>query len=418
MERPFLSICTIFRDEERFLPEFLDVFEGFGDELILVDTGSQDSSLQILQERGQDWHSFQWINDFSAARNYSLSLARGKWIFVADVDDRITKEFARDFKTYLRNTEALVLSLNYCSTNNLDWNGPHQIIKAIQPRVMAFRNGLKIEYRNPVHETPIPSIEEANAAIEKCPFSVFHIGYAHELQAQKNERNRKMIMDSFNSGDRSPRTVLNYVLASWKSETAAYGLLIEAFEGGDETLTRRLVETIYVWLLDFGATVQDDYNLDHEIAKWEDKLRSLYPDALILELREARENFGMNEPQKALQSYRRIYDGIAGESTLLRYRSEILYRIGFLFAVIGDFGSALTFLIEHRHEFGKTAKVFHQILKILIVQGRVAEAVEEFKDLPADLGTLPLEKATELKKIAMALNVPDQGFFKELVEHE
>ena len=48
-----ISLCTIFRDEEEFLPEFLDLLEDSVDELVLVDTGSVDNSLKVIRKRMQ-----------------------------------------------------------------------------------------------------------------------------------------------------------------------------------------------------------------------------------------------------------------------------------------------------------------------------------------------------------------------------
>ena len=53
-----ISLCTIFRDEEEFLPEFLGLLEDSFDELVLVDTGSVDNSLKIVHERGHSTHYF------------------------------------------------------------------------------------------------------------------------------------------------------------------------------------------------------------------------------------------------------------------------------------------------------------------------------------------------------------------------
>jgi len=408
MSKPLFSICTIFKDEERFLPEFLDIFGEMSEDLVLVDTGSTDRSLEILEERGVSYHSFPWVNDFSAARNYSLSLARGEWIFVVDVDDRVFPEFLWQLRKYLERTKAHALSFQYASTLTLDWKRAGKIIKAVQPRVMVFRNGLGIEYRNPIHETPIPSIEDFGGLIEPSSFTVFHLGYARELHSEKNERNRKMIVDAFEGGDQSPRTTLHYVMATWKGGEGEYDLLDAAFHSSEGSLKERIAQTLYSWLLDFASLDDVDSKWKDVLSLWEERLLSLNASPLILELRKARDSFIKNDPQEALQSYRRVYEGISTESTLAKYRSEILYRLGFLFAVQGDFGSALTYLLEHTHEFGPTARVFHQKVKILAVQGRFQEIHSEFENLPPDLGLLPAEKALEVKKIVVGLKIPNQ----------
>jgi glycosyltransferase involved in cell wall biosynthesis len=406
MANPLFSICTIFRDEERFLPEFLDVFGSVTDDFVLVDTGSRDKSLEILKARGFEWHSFEWIHDFSAARNFSLAQAKGDWIFVLDVDDRVTPEVIWQLRKHLETTSADALSFRYASTMTLEWKGNARSIKAIQPRMMVFRNHLGIEYRNSIHETPIPSLEENNRVMESTSFMVYHLGYARELHSQKNERNKQMILQAFAAGDRSERTLLHYVMAQWKGEESEYELLNSAWENSGEGLRLRIAETAYAWLLDH--TLPIDFEKEEILQKlgvWEQRILQKSPHSLILEFRAAREAFLKNLPNESLKSYRKIYDKIASESTLLRYRSEVLYRLGFLFAVVGDFGGALSYLLEHEHEFGPSARVFHQKIKIFAVRGKIKDLEESFLRLPADLNQLAVEKKAEVEQIVKGFQI-------------
>ena len=76
MSLPSVSICTIFKNEEKFLPEFLDSFECLADEWVLTDTGSTDKSLDIINNKGIDYLYFEWSDHFSKARNYGISKAK------------------------------------------------------------------------------------------------------------------------------------------------------------------------------------------------------------------------------------------------------------------------------------------------------------------------------------------------------
>ena len=60
------------------------------DEMIVVDTGSTDKTKEIAEAFGARIYDFEWIDDFSAARNYSLSQAQGDWILVMDADEVIS----------------------------------------------------------------------------------------------------------------------------------------------------------------------------------------------------------------------------------------------------------------------------------------------------------------------------------------
>jgi hypothetical protein len=235
---------------------------------------------------------------------------------------------------------------------------------------------------------------------------VYHLGYARELHSQKNERNKQMILQAFAAGDRSERTLLHYVMAQWKGEESEYELLNSAWENSGEGLRLRIAETAYAWLLDH--TLPIDFEKEEILQKlgvWEQRILQKSPHSLILEFRAAREAFLKNLPNESLKSYRKIYDKIASESTLLRYRSEVLYRLGFLFAVVGDFGGALSYLLEHEHEFGPSARVFHQKIKIFAVRGKIKDLEESFLRLPADLNQLAVEKKAEVEQIVKGFQI-------------
>ncbi|MGE5402545.1 MAG: glycosyltransferase, partial [Ignavibacteriales bacterium] len=63
----------IVKNEERYLQECLDSVKAIADEIIIVDTGSTDRTVQIAEQAGAKVYNFIWVNDFSAARNFALS---------------------------------------------------------------------------------------------------------------------------------------------------------------------------------------------------------------------------------------------------------------------------------------------------------------------------------------------------------
>lgn len=95
---PTVSLAMIVRDEEANLPACLSSCAGLFDEMVIVDTGSTDST-KAISEAARDKHGlparvfdFPWCDDFTAARNESLRHATGDWIFWMDADDRIEPE--------------------------------------------------------------------------------------------------------------------------------------------------------------------------------------------------------------------------------------------------------------------------------------------------------------------------------------
>jgi tetratricopeptide (TPR) repeat protein len=77
----------IVRDEEPTMARCLESLEGLHDELIVVDTGSRDRTVEIASSFGARVEPFEWRDDFAAARNHACSLARGQWIVMVDGDE-------------------------------------------------------------------------------------------------------------------------------------------------------------------------------------------------------------------------------------------------------------------------------------------------------------------------------------------
>ena len=82
-----ISMCMIVKNEQEILARCLDSYAGTYDELIIVDTGSTDNTKEIAAHYTDKIYDFEWINDFSAARNFAFSKAGCDYIFSADADE-------------------------------------------------------------------------------------------------------------------------------------------------------------------------------------------------------------------------------------------------------------------------------------------------------------------------------------------
>ena len=90
--KPLLSLCMIVRNESEHLARCLRTTQGHVDELVVVDTGSQDDTVAIAQRFGATLYHFNWCDDFAAARNFSLSKVTGDWILILDADETLIVE--------------------------------------------------------------------------------------------------------------------------------------------------------------------------------------------------------------------------------------------------------------------------------------------------------------------------------------
>ena len=84
-----LSLCMIVKNEEDVIGRCLECVSDIFDEIIVVDTGSEDKTRDIVKKYTKNLYYFKWIEDFAAARNYAFSKATKDYIMWLDADDII-----------------------------------------------------------------------------------------------------------------------------------------------------------------------------------------------------------------------------------------------------------------------------------------------------------------------------------------
>ncbi|WOJ98054.1 glycosyltransferase [Congregibacter brevis] len=159
-----LSLCMIVKDEAFFIEECLASAAPFVDEVVVVDTGSTDGTREIAERYAGKVLDFEWIDDFSAARNIGLAAATGDWILVLDADERIAAEdypklreamSTSEFDGYYliqRNYSDEELQLNWIAVTEPDeWSGPWTGYTE-NPILRLFRRNEFIGYEGSIHE--------------------------------------------------------------------------------------------------------------------------------------------------------------------------------------------------------------------------------------------------------------------------
>ncbi|MER3435487.1 MAG: glycosyltransferase [Leptolyngbya sp. ERB_1_1] len=101
----------IVKNEEKNLPQCLLSVRDLVDEMIVLDTGSSDRTIEIAKSFGAEVHSYEWCNDFSAARNESLKYAQGEWVLVLDADEVLVPEIVPTLKRAVEQDQYLAFNL-------------------------------------------------------------------------------------------------------------------------------------------------------------------------------------------------------------------------------------------------------------------------------------------------------------------
>lgn len=82
-----ISVCIITKNECEGLRKCLESLSGYGFELVVADTGSTDNTVSMVREYTESLYEFPWVNDFAAARNYVVSMAKNDTVLIVDSDE-------------------------------------------------------------------------------------------------------------------------------------------------------------------------------------------------------------------------------------------------------------------------------------------------------------------------------------------
>ena len=188
-----LSLTMIVKNEEGYLEECLKSVKNVVDEIIVIDTGSTDRTVEIAEKYGANVFEFDWVNDFSAARNFALSKATGKWILYLDADERLHQKSVKEL--------AKIKTLNekagyFCTVKSLDnQNNRDNSMRYIR----LFRNIEGLRFVGKVHEQISASLTENGAKLFNSSILIDHVGYnipENEKKA-KAERNLSLLLEEY-----------------------------------------------------------------------------------------------------------------------------------------------------------------------------------------------------------------------------
>lgn len=145
-----ITLCMIVKNEEAVLARCLDTVADLVDEIIIVDTGSTDTTKEIAQQYTEYVYDFEWIDDFSAARNYAFSKATKEYIYTADADEVISPENRQKFFWLKENLlpEIEIVQMKY--GNQLQFGTVYNYDEEYRPKL--FKRLREFVWQEPIHE--------------------------------------------------------------------------------------------------------------------------------------------------------------------------------------------------------------------------------------------------------------------------
>jgi tetratricopeptide (TPR) repeat protein len=170
----------IVKNEQQNLRRCLASVRSHVDEMIVVDTGSEDDTVAIAQQYGAQIKHFQWCDDFAAARNFAIAQASGGWILTLDADEELVVK-SEPWRERLINSSAE--SLAYW----IPLLDTHQPMTAL-PTIRLFRNLPDLRYSGRYHEQITYQNQYISAKFTQALdcLEIRHYGYADDLLLHKN----------------------------------------------------------------------------------------------------------------------------------------------------------------------------------------------------------------------------------------
>ena len=159
-----ISLCMIVKNEEDVIGRCLDSVKDIADEIIIVDTGSTDKTKEIVAKYTNKIYDFEWVDDFSKARNFSFSKATKDYILWLDADDVILdadyKKFMELKKRKDKDVDIYMMKYNYIVDEN-------NVPSLVQNRARLLKREKNYQWVSPIHEVIIPTgnIENTDIAI-------------------------------------------------------------------------------------------------------------------------------------------------------------------------------------------------------------------------------------------------------------
>lgn len=194
-----LSVCAIMRDEAALMRGMLNSVREIADEIVVgVDTRTIDETAQIASGYGAKIIDVDWRDDFSYARNLTLSAATGEWVLVLDADEHLLPGGAAVVRHAMAGELKLIpnaVGLAFVLVN-FDLDGGLHAIQVSSGRL--WRNQEEIRYSGIVHEEPVwlPDVRHKLLwAVMAGDPQIAHFGCDPTLwnERGKAERNRALL---------------------------------------------------------------------------------------------------------------------------------------------------------------------------------------------------------------------------------
>lgn len=236
-----ISACIIGKDEERNLHRCLGSVKDSVDEIIYLDTGSRDKSVDVAKSYGAKVFTDGFYDDFSKARNRCISYADYEWILIIDCDEELKRGSFDKLSEEIKRCRGEAFVLNIVNMVK------GEAVDRLQSLRM-FKNGEGYYFQGKIHEQVAPSI------VKKCgveslvavDVTIFHHGYSFDKATEEKKHIRNLrILNSVEQGERNDYFYFN--LGNEYGRVDDYKNAILNYEKGVKLIRCRELYTVLLY---------------------------------------------------------------------------------------------------------------------------------------------------------------------------
>lgn len=251
-----ITVCMIAKNEDNHIEECLKRLRPCRFEIVVVDTGSVDRTVEIAQKYTDKVFHFAWCDDFSAARNFSIMQASNDWVLIIDCDEYLENVNLADLEDSLES--------NFESVGILTRNNPYSIqgVRSVMSeRIGRLFNRKYCHYEGTIHEQ-VRTLDGKEPAGFDIPLTFYHEGYVSESgKRMRATRNLEMLLHDLEA--KGPSSYIyfqlgqNYISLNDFNKAAHYyekGLELNSDE--NSAFVQSMAETYGYCLIELG-----DYDL-------------------------------------------------------------------------------------------------------------------------------------------------------------
>lgn len=219
-----ISAAIIAKNSQDTLEYLFLSLKGICNQIVFVDTGSNDETPIIATRMGAEVYFYKWNNNFSDARNYALKFVRNEWVLVIDTDEILSTIDLDQLEQMINENPKIgginLIIKNYLNKEDLDQYSIHRYTRL-------FRKHSAIYFTGKIHEQVRPQIEAAGFDVVDLDFVIEHLGYMHN-SPEKHSRNLELLSNEIEQNQHD--VFLKYHLAQTEFSLSNTNRARELFE--------------------------------------------------------------------------------------------------------------------------------------------------------------------------------------------